>query len=346
MIYIIYAILIFGLLITVHELGHFITAKLSGIRVNEFAIGMGPAIFKYNKGETQYSLRLLPIGGYVKMEGEDEEAQSPRSFSAKPAWIRFFVLVSGAVMNIITGFVIVFFLYLPMQVTPTLQVAGFKEDMPNPSAAAGMLEGDVIHKFNGYKVSSFDELNLHLSRADGTPVDIEVKRAGEIITLSDITLPKIKENVNDMDYEYTARDFLLKTQPATFFSKIKFSIDRSVYLVKLIWYSLIDIITGKIGVDQLSGPVGVTTAIGDAAKRSMTELWFLAALIAMNLGVFNLLPLPALDGGRIAFVLVELVRGKPIKAKYEGYVHLTGFVLLMLLTVFIAYKDIVKLFAR
>lgn len=338
--------MIFGLLITVHEFGHFITAKLSGIRVDEFAIGMGPAIFKYKKGETQYSLRLFPIGGYVKMEGEDEEAKSPRSFSAKPSWVRLLVLVSGALMNILAGFVIVFFLYLPMQVTPTLQVAGFKTDISTPSADAGMLPGDVIYRFNGYKVGSFDELNLHLSRVDGGPVDIEVKRGSDIVKLSGITLPRTKETVNGMDYEYTSRDFLLKTKPATFFSKIKFSIDRSVYLVKLIWYSLIDIVTGKIGVDQLSGPVGVTTAIGDAAKRSMTELWFLAALIAMNLGVFNLLPLPALDGGRIAFVLIELVRGKPINPKYEGYVHFTGFVLLMLLTVFIAYNDIVRIFAK
>lgn len=332
------AILIFAVMIFVHELGHFIAAKSLGVKVNEFALGMGPKLISKQKGETLYSIRLFPIGGFCAMEGENEDTQDERAFSRKKPWKRFIILVSGAFMNILLGFVLL--------VGINAQAAGFVEPqiaaVQEGSGAydAGLKAGDKILRANGRNVNLMQDLSWEIGNnknADGA-LNLVVKNNGE---KREITVkPKETDGV-------TSYGMQMEVSENSVFNTLKKSFYTTGFYSRVIIDSLIDMVTGKVSLSQVSGPVGIVNEIGNAVeeaqstgKEGILNLVSLAILLTINLGVFNLLPLPALDGGRIFFVLIEMVRRKPIPVEKEAVVHFIGIVLLLGLSVVIAFKDI------
>ena len=331
------AILLFGFMIFFHELGHFATAKWAGVKVNEFAIGMGPKIISKTFGETEYALRLLPIGGFVAMEGEDEESDDERRFMACPVWKRIIITSAGAIMNLILGLAVILVLASGQELLGTTTVANFTEG----SSSANYLQiDDTILAVNGEKAHCDYDIVYSLIRDTDGVVSMDVLRGGEKIHIDEV--------VFDMQEiggtKSIILDFSIYGEEATFTSVISYSFRWTWSLVKLVWYSLGDIISGEFGISQLSGPIGVTETISEAVSTTnYKSILLILAVVTVNLGVFNLMPLPALDGGRIFFMLIELVRGKPINQKVEGIIHAVGMGLLMLLMVVVAYNDIVRL---
>ncbi|MBE6563898.1 MAG: site-2 protease family protein [Ruminococcaceae bacterium] len=335
------ALLVFGVLIFVHELGHYLTARLFHVRIKEFALGMGPKLFSHTSKKTDiaYSLRLLPFGGFVSMYGEDEESDDPNSLEKKPAWQRLIILAAGSFMNLLLGFVLVFLLVV---LTPNLGSTEVREFVDaSTSVDYGLQVGDTVTKVNGKSVHIADQLAYEIMFAGNQPVDLTVVRKGETLVLCDVVFPTASESGMSMGLV----DFRVGLVDKTPLTVIKFTFYRSVAYVELIWRSLVYLVTGQIGFESVSGPVGVTSAIGTAAQSGLADLGFLCSIIALNLGIFNLLPLPALDGGRIVFILLEMIRGKPIKQDTEGMIHFIGLALLMLLMVVVTFKDIFTLFS-
>ena len=345
--YIILAILIFGILIATHEFGHFAAAKLSGVKVNEFAIGMGPAIFKHQKGETLYTVRVLPVGGYCAMEGEDEENDDPRSFQKVSTLRQFAILASGAGMNFITGLLLIAILYAGSAgfVRPTFDnyIEGYGLEQ------SGLLPGDIFYKLDGHRIYTYGDLSIYLARA-GEDVDFVVEREGQKVVLEDVHMPLQARLEEDGTTSYL-RGFMVGRHivPATVLTHIQYSWYTAVNFVRSVWMSLSGLISGVYGIQDLSGPVGIVdtmTQIGqqsETAAIALENLIYLAAFIAINLAVMNLLPLPALDGGRIFFLLLNAVLPRKIPAKYEGYVHLAGIVLLMTLMFMVTLSDVGKI---
>ncbi len=345
-IYILLAILLFGLLVAVHEFGHFITAKLSGVRVNEFAIGMGPAIFKKQFGETVYALRILPIGGFCAMEGEDAESDDPRAFGNKSVWKRIVIVLAGSVMNLLAGFLVLSIVFAPIKrwYTPVVEKTSI-ETTENKNV---LKAGDIIKSVDGYKVHIYSDIGVGITRgAEDGKVDIEVIRDGKTVMLVGIAFSEassesqVKENVEKGGYTV---DFVV--EETSFTGKIKYIVQNGYNLVRLVVVGLKDLVSGNVSTKDMSGPVGIGKMMAETAKVDMSSLWYLLAFISINLGIMNLLPIPALDGGRFLFLLIELLRGKPVPPKYEGFVHIAGLVLLMLLMLFVTFNDIVKLFIK
>ena len=333
------AVLLFGLLVAVHEFGHFITAKLTGVKVNEFAIGMGPAIFKKQVGETLYALRILPFGGYCAMEGENGDSEDERAFSARPIWARLLIVIAGSLMNLIAGFLVLFILFIPVREWATPTVDTIVSDAP--LSEQNLMPGDTVKEVDGYKVYLFGDIQTGMMRgADDGEYDITVIRDGEEVELRGLRFVQGDEGEN------TGARIEFKVEKTSFFGKIKFTFQNGTNLVRLVFVGLSDLLTGGVSKDDMAGPVGIGKMMADTAKESMPSLWYLLAFISINLGVMNLLPIPALDGGRLLFILLELIFRKPVPQKFEGYVHVAGFVLLMLLMVFITYNDIVKIFFK
>lgn len=357
MLYIIIAILIFGLLIAVHELGHFLTAKLFGIRVNEFSIGMGPALIKHEKGETLYSLRALPIGGFCAMEGEDGESDDPRAFGSAAGWKKIIVLSAGAFMNFLTGYLIILLLFAqtPGFIFPA--VAGFLDGYGLESC--GLQAGDVVLSVDGEHMFSMyngGRAQQALARA-GDSVDWVVLRDGRRLELKDVYMP-VQERVDETGKPTYLRGLSMGSGlvPATLGNRLLYSWYGALDYVNMVWFSLGQLVSGNVGLQDLSGPVGIVdtmTQVGSHAETpaaATNGLLTLAALIAVNLAVMNLLPLPALDGGRIFFLvlnglLYRLFRRR-IDPKYEGYVHMAGMALLMSLMLLVTLSDVSKLFTR
>ena len=335
--YILLAIFAFGVMIAIHEAGHFFAARACGVKVYEFALGMGPRLFGWTgKDGTKYNFRLFPIGGFVSMKGEDEDAEGEDSFSQKKAWQRFIIVAAGALMNILLGVVISLGLVLTGVIGTTV-VADFTDG----AVTSQWLEvGDEIIKVNGSSVHTYDELVYEIMHDCYEPVDVVVIRGGEKVTLEDVVFPT--QAVDGI--LFGVRDFYLLQADKTFGNVLKHTWFMSISTVKMIWESLIDLITGRVGVEAVSGPVGVTEAIGTVAQEGATDLFYLLSVLAMNLGVFNLLPLPALDGGRLLFILIEMVFRRKVPARFESMVHFVGIVLLMGLMLLVTFKDIVKLF--
>ncbi len=335
------AIIIFGILIFIHELGHYISARLFGVTIYEFAIGMGPQLIKWTSKKTgiKYSLRAFPIGGYVTMVGEDEEADVPGSLHKKPVWQRLIVMSAGSLMNLLLGFLLMFIMVLSSGALGSTTIARMQEGGNSPTELSGLRTGDTILKIGESPVHTAVELIYEVMRNGTEPLDVVIKREGQKMTLPNVTFATSSEN----GMIFGNIDFLVEADPKTPASILKHTWFQSVSSIKMIWQSLFDLVSGRYGIEQVSGPVGVTQAIGEAASVGASSLLYLCTLIAMNLGIFNLLPLPALDGGRIVFLMIELIRGKPIKREYEGYIHFAGIVVLLLLMVFITYKDLVKL---
>ena len=349
---IIFAILLFSIIIFVHELGHFMAAKLSGVQVNEFALFMGPAIFKKQVGETLYSLRCIPIGGYCAMEGEDEDTDTPRSFQKAAWWKRLIILVAGAAMNLIIGFLLLLLVfsfnkYYSMPVIDTVQpeCTIVRED--------GLQLGDRIWEIDGYRVHTTGDAQLLLS-FDSPTHDIVVKRNGQKIAFDDYTMEKYEFTDEKTGEKELLYGFFFGYEDASFKNLIPYAWNSTCSVVQSVRISLIALITGKASIKDLVGPVKITQMMSEAAVASDTfgegilNMLYFGGFIAINLAVMNMLPIPALDGGRCVGLLLttgfEKITKKKIDPKYEGYIHGAFMVLLMVLMAVILFKDIFSIF--
>ena len=435
-------VLLFELIIFIHEFGHFITAKKSGIKVNEFSLGMGPKIFSFGKGETKYSLRIFPIGGFCAMEGEDEESPEPRAFNNAKVWKRMIVVIAGAVMNIILGFVLMFVVVVQQDAYSSTEVQSFPAT--SFSSCTGLQSGDVIKEINGYGISTSMDFNYPISTAelktvDGSTLEIykedcgnnlynmavslvqdknnklsdeQVSKVNELLSKStnEIAKAKSKEDafsvyenyykeINDAcgikDYKvekiveketrkrytadilverngeekllknvqfftYTTKDnsdpqvsidFYVKPIEKTFGSVLSQTFKQTISTCKMIYASLGGLLTGKFGLKDMSGPIGIASAVTTVASESLSSgfmsavnsIIYVMMIITVNLGLFNMLPFPALDGGRFVFLIIEAIRGKSVPRKVEAIVNGIGMGLLILLMILITANDIFKL---
>lgn len=435
-------VLLFELIIFIHEFGHFITAKKSGIKVNEFSLGMGPKIFSFGKGETKYSLRVFPIGGFCAMEGEDEESPEPRAFNNAKVWKRMIVIIAGAVMNIILGFVLMFVVVVQQDAYSSTEVQSFPAT--SFSSCTGLQSGDVIKEINGYGISTSMDFNYPISTAelktvDGSTLEIykedcgnnlynmavnlvqdknnklsdeQVSKVNELLSKStnDIVKAKSKEDaysiyenyykeINDAcgikDYKvekiveketrkrytadilverngeekllknvqfftYTTKDnsdpqvsidFYVKPIEKTIGSVLSQTFKQTFSTCKMIYASLGGLLTGKFGLKDMSGPIGIASAVTTVASESLSSgfmsavnsIIYVMMIITVNLGLFNMLPFPALDGGRFVFLIIEAIRGKSVPRKVEAIVNGIGMGLLILLMILITANDIFKL---
>ncbi len=349
---ILFAILLFSLLIFVHELGHFITAKLSGVQVNEFAMFMGPAIWKKQIGETLYSIRCIPIGGYCAMEGEDEDTDNPRSFQKAAWWKRLIVLVAGSAMNFISGLLILLIIYLPAQQFITPVISQIEEGCAL-AGENGIQVGDRILELDGEKIYVQSDFSTILAINGGDVHDLVLERDGEKVVLNDFLMEK--REFTDPDGTKSMRyGFSFSIEEADLGDKLSYVWNTAMDTVRMVRLSFKMLFTGKAGISDLSGPVGIVSQMSEVAESSATtklaimNLMSFGAFIAINLAVMNLLPIPALDGGRVVALLlttaIEAVTHKKIDPKYEGYLHGAGMILLLGLMAIIMFKDIFVLF--
>lgn len=350
LIYIIIAIVIFGLLIAIHELGHFLVAKACGVKVLEFSIGMGPQLWHKKGKETQYSLRLFPIGGFCAMEGEDGESDDPRAFGNTAGWKKFLVLIAGSASNFIAGMLLILCLFAASTGYVSTTLSGFVDGFPCQGET--MLQaGDEIVSIDGSAVLLYSDISTLLNRGNGKTHDIVVRRDGEKITLNDLPLTPREYEVEGK--KVTMYGLYFQSKEATFGSKLRLGLANSVDFVRMIWWSLEDLFTGAVGFSALSGPIGIVDAMGqmaesaDGVRQAVDNLLYFAAFLAINLAFMNLLPLPALDGGRVFFLILNglavLLFRRRIPAKYEGYVHFGGLVLLLGLMVVVAVQDVYRI---
>lgn len=341
---IIIAILIFSIIILFHELGHFLLAKKNDIRVNEFSLGLGPTIVGFTKGDTKYSIKLLPFGGACMMEGEDGESQDGRAFLNKSVWARMSVIAAGPVFNFIMAFIFAVIL---------IACIGYDKPVLSdvmdgyPAQEAGMQAGDSIVSLNGYKTHFYREVSLYPYFHPGKEIDVVYERDGEKHKAT--LVPKYNE---EEDRYYLGIYGTGLRERGNVLNVLKYSVYEVKYWIYTTVQSLKMLVTGNVGINDLSGPVGIVKTIGDTYDESKTEgayLVFLnmlniAILLSANLGVMNLLPLPALDGGRLVFLIVEAIRRKRINPEREGMVHFVGLMLLMALMVFVMFNDIRNIF--
>ncbi|MEE0109506.1 MAG: M50 family metallopeptidase [Oscillospiraceae bacterium] len=349
---VLFAILLFSVLIFVHELGHFVAAKLSGVQVNEFSMFMGPALWKKQVGETLYAIRLIPIGGYCAMEGEDGGSDNPRSFDKAAWWKRLIILVAGAAMNFIVGVLLMVIVYLPVERTVVPVISSF-EEYSTVNGADGLQVGDRILKVDGENVYVYSDFSLLLSLNPGQTHDLVVERDGEKVTLNDFRMES---------HEITGEDGATRRLYGMNFSlselnlggRLAYAWNQSLDTVRLVRLSLKMLLTGQAGLSDMSGPVGIVQQMSVVAEASsswvdaLLNMLYFGGFIAINLAVMNLLPIPALDGGRVVGLLittaVEAVTKKKIDPKYEGYLHGAGMILLLGLMAIIMFKDIFVLF--
>ncbi|MBO4217227.1 MAG: site-2 protease family protein [Clostridia bacterium] len=360
--YIVLAIILFGLIIAMHEFGHFFAARLFGVTVREFAIGMGPKILskKSKKSGVTYSLRLFPIGGFCDMgedvteesekreleklgmekkpESEYSVAGDPNHFSKKPVWQRILILLAGSLTNIIAGFLVMLILTAATPALYSNTVDGFAENAS--SYKTGLRTGDKIVGIAGHGTHIANDVVYRIVMDCTEPVDIVVIRDGEKITLENVTFGTEEEE----GLVIGVRDFNLAETEKSLGTVLKHSFFHSKMTVDMVFDSIKGLITGRFGFKDLSGPVGVTSAITTAAKSGVYDVVYLFIIIAINIGIMNLLPIPALDGGRVMFRLIELFTKKRVKPEIEGYIHLGGMALLLLLMIVVSVKDVINLF--
>jgi regulator of sigma E protease len=326
---VIYVVLMFVILIIPHEFGHFITAKAVGIKVNEFSFGMGPKLFSKQKGETLYSVRALPIGGFCAMEGENEENDDPRSFNNKPGWAKIIVLAAGAVFNILTAVIIMSIIFTSVGfATTTID----KVTSGSPAAEAGIKKGDKILYVGNTKIDDWNDIGTYLTKHHGK-TEIKFERDGE--TMSAVVTPK-KSNGRYV----IGIQCVLSHNP---FKGIKYGAQASFNMIKLTYKSFGMLFTGEASVNDMSGPVGIVSVVNQTASTGFLNFLVLTCLLCMNLAVVNLFPLPALDGGRILMVIIRKITGHMITDEMEAKINLIGFSLLMLLMIFVTWNDISKL---
>ena len=343
MLQIILAILAFGMLVIVHEFGHFITAKRGGVQVNEFWIGMGPTLLKKEHNGTLYCLKLLPFGGACVMEGEDEESASEHAFGKASLPRSMLIVAAGALMNFLVGFLIVLAVIQPNGPNGGYIVSTIDSVNPASTAAAagGLQAGDEILEVDGYNILMRSDFEIALARGADTTYEVVVRRDGEKITLPAVVLEATIEGEDGRKMI----GLTFAEQPDSIGMHINMAVRTSVNYARMVWASLGMLVTGQVGVDQLSGPVGVAEVMATTASYSISAFLQLVAFISINLGVMNLLPLPALDGGRLVFLILEGIRRKPVPAKYEGYIHAAGLMLLLALMVYVTGQDILRIVA-
>lgn len=339
--YILLAIFIFGILILVHEFGHYIAARCFKVTIKEFSIGLGPKLVSYvsKKTNIRYSLRLLPLGGYVSMAGADENDDDPNAFNKKKPWKRLIIMIAGAGTNITIG-VLAMLILVAM---PSFRIGGTTvaeiDATYVQTQTDELLVGDKIVKVGKTNVHYYQELSYEIMNQCYEPTDLTVIRNGEKIILKSVVFPVTNENgvaFGDMFFKISA-------MKKTVGNVIGYSLYSSFSTIKMIFDSLKSLITGRFGFSSLSGPVGVTKTVAESAKTGVFNLVYICIFITMNLGVFNLLPIPALDGSRIVFVIIEMIRKKPIDPKYEGYIHFAGIIVLFILMIAITFKDVFSL---
>ena len=351
-VYILFGILIFGILIASHEFGHFITAKACGVRVHEFSIGMGPALWKKQKGETLYALRCIPIGGYCAMAGEDESSDDPRAFTNQKPWKRLIILCAGAAMNFLVGLLVIFFIFLSYEGFYVPILTGFMEGCPYESAE-GLQTGDRFWSIDGHRIYATEDVSSFLSRG-GDSFDIVMIRDGEKVVLEDY--PMVTRAYDDSGKEYYGIYLGYGVEPATFGNKLRHTWDTTMQFTRSVWMGLQDLIRGSVEVKELAGPVGIVEYMAETGEQSesfgeaIVRILLMAALIAINLAIVNMLPIPALDGGRVFLLLVtwliESITRKKLNPKYEGYIHMVGMVLLLGLMAYVMFNDIFRIVTK
>ena len=353
---IILAVLVFGFLILIHELGHYATARIFKVTINEFSIGMGPRLLSKVSKKTgiRYSLALLPIGGFVAMAGENGEedeknpADDPNRFDKKPAWQRFIITAAGATVNIVAGF-LAMILVTAITVMPSTTIGSYELDDGTllkdqlgyevSVADSGIEVGDKIVKIGDKRITIYDELTYEIMRAGYEPLDVTVIRNGEEMVIEDVVFP----TVESQGQLFGTIDFRVKRAEKTLGSVLSYSFRNSFLIVRMVWESIYDLATGRYTLGAVSGPVGISSAIGDAAQAGFASLLSLVTLISINLGVMNLLPIPALDGGRLITVLFEMITRKRVPPKVEGIINGVGLALLLGLSIVVMIKDVIQL---
>lgn len=334
-------IAVFGILIFVHEFGHFTVAKWAGVRVFEFSMGMGPKLFSFTKGETMYSLRLFPIGGFVRMAGEqaedeEEEVEDERSLNKKSILVRMAILSAGSFMNLVLAAVLFIALFMFIGLPSNENIVGtvIKD---KPAAIAGLLAGDRIIKVDNQVIQNWEDLVKYIHKLPNQKLNFTIARGKEKINLTITTIKDEKSGFGLIGIEQ-------KWVGQGFFMSLWLGFSKAFEFTKLLLVALFQIIIGKIK-PEFAGPVGVTRMVGQAAQYGMASIMSFTAIFSINLCILNLLPIPALDGSRVAFLLLEALRGKPLDPKNEGLIHLVGFALLLMLMIIVTYQDIMKIFS-
>ncbi len=338
------AIFLFGVLIGIHEFGHFSFAKLFKVRVNEFSIGMGPKIISKKKGDTAYSLRLFPIGGFVSMEGEDEDSDDENAFNKKTVWQRFIIIAAGAVLNLILGVIVVAICLGFSDLVGSTTVADFPETAVSDDY--GLKVNDKILEINGTNIYSYRGISFNLLRDEDNKVDVLVKRDGEKLLLEDVQFGLT--NVNGKNY--VSQDFILYGYKPTVLNILGTAVGESASIVQMVWLSLVDLVSMKYGLEDISGPIGTVSAVAESTTtqvtfqdKILTALNFLS-MITINVGIVNLIPFPALDGGRLLLLIVEKIRRKPLPAKVEAGINTVGLAVLLGFMAIVTFSDILKFF--
>lgn len=337
-------IILLGSIIFIHEGGHFLFAKLTGIYVYEFALGMGPKLFSFKKGETEYSLRLIPIGGFCQLageEGEEEDLPKERTLPGKKPWQKFLVMFFGAGFNFISAILVLFFIALIFGSTSTEPILS-SVDKGTPAYKAGLRKGDEILEINGHDIWTIDDISLYLTIADpGKANEFKVKD-----TNGDVETYKIKPKKTKVDGEerYIYGISMVGKEKHGLGAAIEYTFVKTGSLFKQMGVTLANLFTGGIKVSQLSGPVGIYEVVGAQASGGIASLLYLFSFLSINVGFINLLPLPAFDGGHILFIIIEKIKGSPVNPETEAKFHAAGLFLLMLLMVYVTFYDILRLF--
>ncbi|NLK37720.1 MAG: site-2 protease family protein [Epulopiscium sp.] len=351
---IIVAIILLSILVIAHEFGHFIVAKKSGILVEEFAVGMGPKLISHQFGETVYSLRLFPLGGFCRMLGEDQDCHDERSFQEKSLWKRAAVVVAGPIMNFILAGVFFFglaattYIMLPQV---SLLTEGY------PAQQVGIQLGDRIIKLDGKMVGLFEDVELIMREADGSPMEVEVIRQGQKLAFSITPMLSTEDGTYKIGFIPTVRNGMFSKdvdgyEKASFMDTLRYTGDSLVFYTRHMAEGLGRLFTFQVSKEEVAGPIGIFQVVGEGYQEGLKHsvaaaiqnLAYLGAILSVNLGLLNLFPVPALDGGRLLFIIIEAVRRKPMNPELEGKVHFTGFMLLMLLMLYIAFNDVSKIF--
>lgn len=340
-------IFILGVIVFVHELGHFIWAKKFGVFIYEFSIGMGPVIHsRKGKDGINYNIRALPIGGFVSMAGEvyedDDKVPKERCLCNKPVWQRVIVMAAGVMHNFILAIVLLFvsaIFWGSFSLAPKIEavVEGY------PMAEAGIVKGDEIIAINNHKVSTWDQAQILLYyKNENGYYEFRIKHADD--TIEDYKITPVKETTENGEERTVFGVNINQEETFGLWNKIKYSFAKFWSIVVSMWLTIGGLITGKISIDALSGPVGIYSVVGESITYGLSYIIFLIAYLSINVGVINILPFPAFDGGRIFFLIIEKIKGSPVNQKFENWCHTIGFILLMLLIVYVTIHDIIKLF--
>lgn len=328
-------IIILGVLIFVHELGHFIVARLAGIRVLEFALGFGKELLGWEKGGTRYTLRAFPLGGFCRMLGEDDDVHGEGSFQDQPVSWRFAVVSAGAVMNFLLAVVLFFMVYFFFLGVPQTDSTEIGQVLPEgPAEEVGLVEGDKVLAINGEEMADWDSVVSKINANPEKEISLYIERNGQEKTIR--VIPEEEGERGLIGIAPVAEKY-------SFFPSLYLGFENTWFFIQLIIVSIFQMIAGIIPAD-VAGPVGIVAVVGEVMETGLSNLFTLAAIISVNLGLINLLPIPALDGSRLVFLLLEAIRGKPIDPQKEGFIHLVGFTLLILLMIFIAFQDVTRFF--